>query len=258
MWSVPGVWRHGAGGDPPPMPQCVGLSCRFSGRAGRLEGVRVFSGTAGTCRVRVRNPGRGCGRLGGGVVAIMPRYGAYVTLSRAPRETAVFPVHCLHRITSGRYASAAYHPAGGGTTDNMARIPGGGFPGMLRYVAVRPRRYSSVRYGSLWFAMLRFGVVAMRHYAPVRGVSAVSFGNLGVPGEDFFCRSGRFPGAGARIRAGAGAVTAPGVPLTAAYCPGRGTYGPAAGPGVPGALYRPGYMPAGRREERLPHPAINV
>jgi hypothetical protein len=28
-----GVWRHGAGGDPPPMPQCVGLSCRFSGRA---------------------------------------------------------------------------------------------------------------------------------------------------------------------------------------------------------------------------------
>ena len=34
---VPGVWRHGAGGDPPPMPQCVGLSCRFSGRAGRVH-----------------------------------------------------------------------------------------------------------------------------------------------------------------------------------------------------------------------------
>ena len=32
-----GVWRHGAGGDPPPMPQCVGLSCRFSGRAGRVQ-----------------------------------------------------------------------------------------------------------------------------------------------------------------------------------------------------------------------------
>jgi hypothetical protein len=41
--GVPGVWRHGAGGDPPPMPQCVGLSCRFSGRADRLEGGPGFS-----------------------------------------------------------------------------------------------------------------------------------------------------------------------------------------------------------------------
>jgi hypothetical protein len=37
VWSVPEVWRHGAGGDPPPMPQCVGLSCRFSGRPGRVQ-----------------------------------------------------------------------------------------------------------------------------------------------------------------------------------------------------------------------------
>ena len=102
-------------------------------RAGRLEGVRVFSGTAGTCRVRVRNPGALRGRLGAGVVAYVPRYGAYVTLSRAPRETAVFPVHCLHRITSGRYASAAYTPVCGGTTGNMPRIPAGG---VLRYASV--------------------------------------------------------------------------------------------------------------------------
>ena len=119
------------------------------------RGSGFFSGTAGTCRVRVRNPGALRGRLGAGVVAYVPRYGAYVTLSRAPRETAVFPVHWLHRITSGRYASAAYPPAGGGTTDNMARIPGGGFLeccDMLRagLVALRP-------FGvSVWFAMVRF------------------------------------------------------------------------------------------------------
>ena len=65
-------------------------------RAGRLEGVRVFSGTAGTCRVRVRNPGALCGRLGAGVVAYVPLIRALVTLSRAPRETALFPVHCCH------------------------------------------------------------------------------------------------------------------------------------------------------------------
>ena len=70
------------------------------------------------------------------MVAIMPRYGTYVTLSRAPRETAVFPVHCLHRITSGRYASAAYTPVCGGTTGNMPRIPGGGCFGMRRYASV--------------------------------------------------------------------------------------------------------------------------
>jgi len=60
----------------------------------RLEGVRVFPGTAGTCRATVRNPGALRGRLGAGVVAYVPRYGAYVTLSRAPRETALYPVHC--------------------------------------------------------------------------------------------------------------------------------------------------------------------
>ena len=171
---VPGVWRHGAGGDPPPMPQCVGLSCRFSGRAGRvhagftestraasylvpsarvhesgrctpsplgaetsradrLEGVRVFSGTAGTCRVRVRNPGALRGRLGGGVVAYVPRYGAYVTLSQVPREGALFPPHCSPSSLPGRYASAAYTPVCGGTTGNMPRIPAGR---VLRYASV--------------------------------------------------------------------------------------------------------------------------
>jgi hypothetical protein len=67
-------------------------------RAGRLEGVRVFSGTAGTCRVRVRNPGALRGRLGAGVVAYVPLIRALVTLSRAPRETALFPVHCSRCI----------------------------------------------------------------------------------------------------------------------------------------------------------------
>ena len=46
-------------------------------------------------------------------------------------------------------------------------------------------------------------------------------------GGIFFREPGRLPGAGARIRAGKGSVRAPGVPLTAAYCPGRGTGGPA-------------------------------
>jgi len=100
----------------------------------------VLPGTAGTCRATVRNPGALCGRLGAGVVAYVPRYGAYVTLSRAPRETALFPVHCSHSSLPGRYASAAYTPVCGGTTGNMPRIPGGGVPGMLRYVAGRPRR----------------------------------------------------------------------------------------------------------------------
>ena len=102
-------------------------------RAGRLEGVRVFPGTAGTCRVKVRNPGALRGRLGAGVVAYVPRYGAYVTLSRAPRETALYPVHCSPSSLPGRYASAAYTPVCGGTTGNMPRIPGGG---VLRYASV--------------------------------------------------------------------------------------------------------------------------
>ena len=102
-------------------------------RAGRLEEVRVFPGTAGTCRVRVRNPGALRGRLGAGVVAYVPRYGAYVTLSRAPRETALYPVHCSHSSLPGRYASAAYTPVCGGTTGNMPRIPAGG---VLRYASV--------------------------------------------------------------------------------------------------------------------------
>ena len=148
-------------------------------RAGRPEGVRVFSGTAGTCRVRVRNPGALRGRLGGGVVAYVPLIRALVTLSRAPRETALYPVHCSPSSLPGRYASAAYPPAGGGTTGNMARIPGGGVPGMLRYVAGRPRRSSSVRcfgmvrHASLrgdtpyWLAMARYDTPGVRRYASV-------------------------------------------------------------------------------------------
>jgi len=93
----------------------------------------VFPGTAGTCRVKVRNPGALRGRLGAGVVAYVPRYGAYVTLSRAPRETALYPVHCSPSSLPGRYASAAYTPVCGGTTGNMPRIPGGG---VLRYASV--------------------------------------------------------------------------------------------------------------------------
>ena len=59
-------------------------------------GSGFFSGTGGTHRGTVQNPGALCGRLGAGVVAYVPRYGAYVTLSRAPRGTALFPVHCCH------------------------------------------------------------------------------------------------------------------------------------------------------------------
>lgn len=160
------------------MPQCVGLSCRFSGRAGRVHagftestraasylvpsarvhesgrctlpfrggniedrpaggGSGFFSGTAGTCRVGVRNPGALRGRLGAGVVAYVPLIRALVTLSRAPRETALFQVHCCHSSLPGRYASAAYTPVCGGTTGNMPRIPGGrGCFGMRRYASV--------------------------------------------------------------------------------------------------------------------------
>ena len=116
-------------------------------------------------------------RFGAGVVAYVPRYGAYVTLSRAPRETALFPVHCCHSSLPGRYASAAYTPVCGGTTGNMPRIPGGVVPGMLRYVAGRPRRSSSVRcFGMVRTGSLRGDPPAVSHcramsrrYAPVRG-----------------------------------------------------------------------------------------
>ena len=89
------------------------------------------------------------------MVAYVPRYGAYVTLSRAPRETALFPVHCCHSSLPGRYASAAYTPVCGGTTGNMPRIPGGGFLeccAMLRAGLVALRRFGV----SVWFALVRF------------------------------------------------------------------------------------------------------
>ena len=165
----------------------------------RLSGYPPFEPgeCAGTGRVRVRNPGALRGRLGAGVVAYVPRYGAYVTLSRAPRETALYPVHCSHSSLPGRYASAAYTPVCGGTTGNMPRIPGGGFLeccDMLRAGLVALRRFGV----SVWFAMLRFGVTrrtgsrwhgmtrrecaAMRRYASVRDVR---YGSLwfGSPGS---------------------------------------------------------------------------
>jgi hypothetical protein len=108
--------------------------CTLPFRGGNIEGRPAgggpgFSRTAGTCRATVRNPGALRGRLGAGVVAYVPRYGAYVTLSRAPRETALFPVHCCHSSLPGRYASAAYTPVCGGTGPDMARILPGSRPG---------------------------------------------------------------------------------------------------------------------------------
>ena len=158
--------------------------CTLPFRGGNIKGRPAgggpfFSGTAGTCRVRVRNPGALRGRLGAGVVAYVPLIRALVTLSRAPRETVLYPVHCSLSSLPGRYASAAYPPAGGGTTGNMPRIPGGGVPGMLRYVAGRPRRSSSVRcfgmvrHASLrgdtpyWLAMARYDTPGVRRYASV-------------------------------------------------------------------------------------------
>ena len=125
-----------------PSPGCTGRAAApfplgaETSRAGRLEGVRVFSGTAGTCRVRVRNPGALRGRLGAGVVAYVPLIRALVTLSRAPRETALYPVHCSPSSLPGRYASAAYPPVCGGTTGNMPRIPGGVPVGGYRTVSI--------------------------------------------------------------------------------------------------------------------------
>jgi len=173
------------------MPQCVGLSCRFSGRrAGCMPDLRsppgasylvpsarvhesaaapfplgrkhrgptgwggsgFFPGRAAHSRGTVQNPGALRGRLGAGVVAYVPLIRALVTLSRAPRETALFQVHCCHSSLPGRYASAAYTPVCGGTTGNMPRIPAG-VPGCCGYVAGRPRRSSSVR----CFGMVRTG-----------------------------------------------------------------------------------------------------
>jgi hypothetical protein len=61
-------------------------------------GSGFFPGTGGTHRGTVQNPGALRGRLGAGVVAYVPLIRALVTLSRAPRETALFPVHCSRCI----------------------------------------------------------------------------------------------------------------------------------------------------------------
>ena len=66
---------------------------------------------------------------------------------------------------------------------------------------------------------------------PGRLSSGTAAGSAALPSHCFalggiFSREpGRSPGAGAGIRAGKGSVRAPGVPLTAAYCPGGGTGG---------------------------------
>jgi hypothetical protein len=129
-------------------------------------GSGFFPGTGGTHRGTVQNPGALRGRLGAGVVAYVPLIRALVTLSRAPRETAVFPVHCSPSSLPGRYASAAYTPVCGGTTGNMPRIPGGGASvcvGMRRYASVwftcEVRVFGTECHGTArlkWCAMFRF------------------------------------------------------------------------------------------------------
>jgi len=114
----------------------------------------------------------------------------------------MFPVHCCHSSLPGRYASAAYTPVCGGTTDNMPRIPGGGSwnvaiccgPASSLFVG------SVFRYGSHWFAsgatcrpsrivprwhgMTRRECAAMRRYTSGRGAryGSLWFGSPGVGG----------------------------------------------------------------------------
>jgi len=173
--------------------------CTLPFRGGNIEGRPAgggpgFSGTAGTCRATVRDPGALRGRLGAGVVAYVPRYGAYVTLSRAPRETALFPVHCRHSSLPGRYASAAYTPVCGGTGPDMARILPGVPVGeyrtvsqcraMSRLVAGRgiPRVFRYVPLDRLQRSRPHFQWNGCR-------VCCVAFALFPLPGA-FFCRFG--------------------------------------------------------------------
>ena len=137
-------------------------------RAGRLEGVRVFSGTAGTCRATVRNPGALRGRLGAGVVAYVPRYGAYVTLSgphgkrlcfRCIVPTRRFPggmrrPHILRSVEELRVMWRVFRAGGASVCFGMRRygspVRCGFWHGMSRYGAPEV-----VRYVSLCFAMFR-------------------------------------------------------------------------------------------------------
>ena len=72
----------------PHPPGCMSRAAApYPFRGGNIEGrpagggVRFFSRTGGTHWGTVQNPGALRGRLGAGVVAYVPRYGAYVTLS---------------------------------------------------------------------------------------------------------------------------------------------------------------------------------
>ena len=87
-------------------------------RAGRVEGC-VFPGTAGTCRVRVRNPGALRGRLGAGVVAYVPppgRHGNRLCF-RCIVATRRFPggmrrPHILRSVEELRVIWRVYRPVG--------------------------------------------------------------------------------------------------------------------------------------------------
>jgi len=104
----------------------------------------------------------------------------------------VFPVHCCHSSLPGRYASAAYTPVCGGTTDNMPRIPGGGswnvaiccgpasslFVGsVFRYgspcfASGRPAgRLALSRDGTVWHGMTRRECAAMRRFRGSKPIS---------------------------------------------------------------------------------------
>ncbi len=131
-------------------------------------------------------------------------------------------------------------------------------PGILRYLAdprgmvrlVDTRRLSAtvcdaLRHRPRWRAMAHLsrdgagrgslGCSAMFRLTGSGGHGRLSSGTAAgsavssshcLRSEGIFSREpGRVPGAGAGIRAGKGSVTAPGVPLTAAYCPGRCTGG---------------------------------
>jgi len=152
-------------------------------RTDRLEGGPGFSGTAGTCRVGVRNPGALCGRLGAGVVAYVPRYGAYVTLSRAPRGTALFPVHCCHSSlfvgSVFRYGSQWF---ASGATCRPSRIVALCRAAMRRYAPVRGSRY-----GSLWFGSPGSGVRRFASPSPAGGVTRPDMARI-LPGP----RSGEY------------------------------------------------------------------
>lgn len=120
-------------------------------RSSPAGGGPFFSGTAGTYRVTVRNPGALCGRLGAGVVAYVPRYGAYVTLSRAPRGTALFPVHCCHSslfVGSVWFAMVRFRgdlPAVSHCRAMSRRYAPVRGPGMARYGSVRRVGGASLR-----------------------------------------------------------------------------------------------------------------